>query len=87
MDSTLTIADPKFVTLSAWARDLHTLSFADRDNYELHEVQGYMPSGLSLGRGDETTFTVDVETGTIVGWNKEKFLETYRKLRGVDEDE
>lgn len=82
----MTIADPKFVTVSAWARDLHTISFADRDNYELHEHQGYMPSGLQLGSGDETTLTIDVDTGMIVGWNKEKFLNAYRELRGEDDE-
>lgn len=76
----MTIADPKFVTVSAWARDCHTISFADRDHYELHEHQGYMPKGLQLGEGDETTFTIDVETGTIVGWDKEKFLAAYKEF-------
>lgn len=79
-------ADPKFVTVSAWARDLHTISFEDRDHYELHEHQGYMPVGLQLGGGDETSLTIDVETGMIVGWDKEKFLSKYRELVAEDSE-
>ncbi|MNC02779.1 hypothetical protein D3C75_501620 [compost metagenome] len=82
----MTTADPKFVTVSVWGRDLHTISFADRDNYELYEHQGYMPVGLQLGGGDETSLTIDVETGMIVGWDKEKFLEGYNQLRDMDDD-
>ena len=76
--------DPKRVSVHAWARDLHTIIFLDGENNELHEVEGYMPSGLNLGSGDETALTIDVETGTIVGWDKEKFLATYRELTGED---
>lgn len=84
--STLTTADPKFVRVSVWGRDCHDLVFEDSDRYELHGHQGYMPEGLLLGCGDETSLTIDVETGMIVGWDKEKFLEGYNQLRDMDDD-
>lgn len=39
---------------------------------------GYVPDNLGIGGGDYLSISVDIETGCIIGWNKEavlKFME------------
>lgn len=39
---------------------------------------GYVPSGIGIGFGDYLALEIDVETGCIIGWNKDaakKFME------------
>lgn len=39
---------------------------------------GYVPYNLGIGGGDYISIQVDIETGRIIGWNKEaviKFME------------
>ncbi len=41
-------------------------------NYGYYD--GYVPSGLGIGGGDYISISVDIETGRIVGWNKDVAL-------------
>lgn len=42
----------------------------DENGLELHEVDGYVPGCFGIGGGDYIEFTLDLETGKIVGWKK-----------------
>lgn len=54
-----------------WAQDKHSVSVTD-GNKEVAIVEGdYLPGGLCLGRGDASSFSVDVDTGMIIGWDSE----------------
>lgn len=47
---------------------------------------GYVPSGMCIGGGDEIELEIDIETGTVVGWNKEKVLAKLAELKQETED-
>lgn len=58
--------------ISAKCRDMCFLSVSD-DHQTIHDEDGYVPQGIHIGGGDYVDFTIDTETGKIVGWSKEDF--------------
>lgn len=78
--STLTTVDPKFFHVHAHSRDCNQLAFSDADGNCLLDYDGYVPLNLSVGQHDDVRLTIDVDTGKIVGWDREKFLASYREL-------
>lgn len=45
--------------------------FASTDEYDF---DGYVPRDLGIGGGDIIEIAIDIETGKIIGWDKDQFL-------------
>jgi hypothetical protein len=44
------------------------------------ENDGYVPYGLGVGGGDYLRLEIDIETGTIIGWDAEKVKRSVSEL-------
>lgn len=65
--------NPKRLIVTAHARDCNSFSVYSDNGHEMLHLDGYVVGGLGVGRhgSDDIELTVDIETGTIVGWNAE----------------
>lgn len=44
---------------------------ASTDEYNFY---GYVPKNIGIGGGDYIDIAIDIETGKIIGWDKDEFL-------------
>jgi hypothetical protein len=72
---------------SAKSSDLNSISVDDDDGKEIFDHQGYVPTGLGVGADDYVEFSVDVETGKIVGWDASKVRERIAALSKEHKEE
>lgn len=56
------------ITISAKCSDRCHVTITDSNGKVTCEHDGYVPNELGLGGGDYIKFTIDNETGRIVGW-------------------
>ena len=68
------------ILISAKHNDLGVFEFLDDQGKTIYEHDGYAPSIPNLCGGDYTEFTVDVETGQIVGWDSQKVKDAVAKF-------
>jgi hypothetical protein len=62
------------MTIFAKTRDAANVQVKSEGGQNILHVDGdYVPYGFGIGGGDYLKLTIDVETGTIVGWDPEKF--------------
>ncbi len=61
---------PKILHVSAKCSDMCDLTLTSEDGSILGEKGDYVPSGLGIGSGDYVSFSVDLDTGQIVGWTR-----------------
>lgn len=64
----------KTMAIFAKTRDAANVQVKDQDGQNILHVDGdYVPYGFGIGGGDYLELTIDVETGTVIGWDPEKF--------------
>lgn len=64
----------------AHSRDCNDVIVTKNDEVLFHE-DGYVPEFVtSIGRGDDWNFSVDMETGQILNWDKNQILEFNRYM-------
>lgn len=61
----------KTITIGAHARDCFWMGVKVTENVYFN-YDGYVPNDMCIGGGDDVEMEIDVETGTIIGWDKEK---------------
>jgi hypothetical protein len=67
------------ITFNAKCSDCFGLTYFDGKSEDLY-YDGYVVRDLAIGGGDYISFTVDVETGKIIGWDAERAREKMREL-------
>lgn len=71
----------KTLEIKAWCRDsFHAMVPQDDGNVDF-EVLGYVPFGIGVGGGDAVELKIDIETGTIIGWDAEAVKRNLRVIR------
>jgi hypothetical protein len=76
----------KKVHIYAKHNDLAALEVYDGDK-KIFEKDGYLPSEfLSITNGDELDFVIDIETGRILNWDKEKFIKIFQEEDETEEE-
>lgn len=53
--------------IQAHCTDLFNATLSE-DGKEDREVDGYVPTGLGIGGGDDVVLKIDTDTGQIIGW-------------------
>lgn len=82
----------KQLTLTAFSRDANTIDvigYKADGSYDCIEIVAgdYVPKGIGLGPGgDYVNICIDIETGTIVGWDGEKVKAALQQLIEDKED-
>lgn len=73
----------KFITFHTHSRDLNQIIVTDESGEDLINHYGYaLETPISVDGDDDVSFTVDVETGQIIGWRPEmihKLVENYEE--------
>jgi len=64
------IKEVKYLNVCAKCSDCFSGDLLDSQGNIVHDYDGYVPSGLGIGRGDYVEFKVDLETGQILNWKK-----------------
>lgn len=78
-----------YLDITAHGRDCNNVDVTTvaGDSYELtRSSHGYVPLGLCIGGGDDVEFRIDIETGTIVGWDAEKVKARIQELISGDQE-
>lgn len=70
----------KTVSICGKTSDMFGLSFEEVD------YNGYVPSGFGIGAGDYIQLDIDIETGRIIDWDKDKFYSFIDSQIEDDED-
>lgn len=47
------------------------------------DFDGYVPKDIGIGGGDYLEFEIEISTGKIIGWDKDKFLEWIKTSRDI----
>lgn len=58
-------------------RDTNTISVDDQDIVS----NDYLPANIGVGRGEMIDITIDVDTGTVIGWNSELVKARLQQLK------
>jgi hypothetical protein len=66
------------ISISAKCGDLFNLSVGD------FEYNDYVPKGMGIGGGDYIKLDIDLETGKIIGWDKNKTQKVIDRLMKND---
>lgn len=69
--------------ITAHGRDCNNVDVATvaGDSYDLtRATHGYVPLGMCIGGGDDVELSIDIETGTIIGWDAEKVKARIQEL-------
>lgn len=64
-------------------RDTNTITVDDLDIVS----NDYLPTNIGVGRGEMIDITIDVDTGTIVGWNSELIKARLQQIKEEHCDE
>ena len=67
------------ISISAKCSDSFHLSV------ENFEYNGYVPSGMGIGGGNYIELDIDLETGKIIGWDKDRAQKVIDRLRNDSE--
>ena len=79
----------KLMHVSGKVSDMFNFTLVDTstDKYIVPEYDGYVPTDAGVGGGDYIHFTVDVETGQIIGWKNPLLSEDFKEEVGIKDDE
>jgi len=75
----------KTLIINGKVSDMCDYTVVDAEGNILFEQDGYVPYNLGIGGGDYIRFAIDIETGTIIGWNAQTAKETIQ--RRIDEEQ
>ena len=67
------------ISLSAKCSDMFSAVYTSAAGEK--EYDGYVPEQIGVGDGDYVNFTIDIDTGKIVGWEiptEEKLAEIFK---------
>lgn len=73
------------LTIYAHSRDCNSITVVCEDGRSFTN-EGYVPRGLGIGGGDDVTLTIDIETGSIIGWDAERVREELTERMSEDCD-
>jgi hypothetical protein len=76
----------KTITISAKCSDMFSASLQN-DGETVKRTEGDILDGFAIGGGDYVTFTLDIATGKIVGFDPEEANRAFDKLVNPTEDE
>jgi len=62
----------KTMEITSHSRDMNVIELKDSSGKTLFERDGYLPSFLPGGGGDDLRLTVDIDTGMILNWKVTK---------------
>ena len=80
----------KLLYVTAHGRDCNNVLVQNAEGRMVLNHCGYIPLGMCIGGEDDLELTIDIETGTIVGWDAERVKLRLAELieeQPVDEDE
>lgn len=75
----------KTIELTAHGKDCNSIVVLDDQLNTAIVHEGYIPRGMCIGGGDDVRLTIDIATGTIVGWDAERVRERLTEM--LDDDD
>jgi hypothetical protein len=68
------------IVISIKSSDRLNITLCDKEKTkELATHKGYVPDSIDfIGDDDYTEITIDVETGLVIGWDKQKVLDALK---------